>query len=234
MELSLYSSITKKNIIFNPEKEYNLKSENLSYKRIPIEIKYSKTKKGPLIIETPFLFSFGVSENIEKKSGKLNGYSIPVCLWSKGESPNNREQSFYDVLKLLKGLCEEHLEGKYGELTLPLYYKKIESTDRRGKKKTRIDESSAPILYSKLIYSDKSKKFLSLFKGKKGENLDPLKYIDFNCRVKLALTIEGIYIGDNTTSLQIKVYECYLKELPERKSLITTTASDDDDDDDDD
>lgn len=231
MELSLYSNITKKNIIFNPEKEYNLKNENLSYKRIPIEIKYSKTKKGPLIIETPFLFSFGVSENIQKKSGKINGYSLPVCLWSKGESPNNREQSFYDVIKLLKGLCEEHLEGKYGELTLPLYYKKIESTDRKGKKKTKIDESSAPILYTKLIYSDKSKKFLSLFKGKKGENLDPLKYIDFNCRVKLALMIEGIYIGDNTTSLQIKVYECYLKELPERKSLITTTVSDDDDDD---
>ena len=227
MELSPYDNITKKNIIFNPAKEYS--KENISYKRIPIEIKYSKTRKGPLIIETPFLFSFGVSEN-KDKSGKLNGYSIPTCLWSKGESPNNREQSFYDVLKLLKGLCEEHLEGKYGELTLPLYYKKIEKTDRGGKKKIKIDESSAPILYSKLIYSDKSKKFLSLFKGKKGENLDPLKYIDFNCRVKLALTIEGIYIGDNTTSLQIKVYECYLKELPERKSLITNPTSDDDDD----
>ena len=232
MELSNYESITKKNIIFNPAKEYN--KENISYKRIPIEIKYSKTKKGPLIIETPFLFSFGVNENIEKKSGKLNGYSIPACLWSKGESPSNKEQSFFNVLKLLKGLCEEHLDGKYGELTLPLYYKKIESTDRKGKKKTKIDETAAPILYSKLIYSDKSKKFLSLFKGAKGENLNPLKYIDFNCRVKLALTIEGIYIGDNTTSLQIKVYECYVKELPERKSLITNTADDDDDDDDDD
>lgn len=226
MELSAYENITKKNIIFNLPREFN--KDNISYKRIPIEIKYSKTKKGPLIIQTPLLFSFGVSENIDKKSGKLNGYSIPTCLWSKGESPNTREQSFYDVLILLKNLCEEHLGSEVG---LPLYYKKIETTDRKGKKKTKIDEEAAPVLYSKLMYSDKSKKFLSLFNGAKGTNLDPLKYIDYNCRVKLALTIEGIYISDTTTSLQIKVYECYVKELPERKSLINITADDDEEED---
>lgn len=221
MELSDYNNINKKTIIFNQPREFN--KDDISYKRIPIEIKYSKTKKGPLIIQTPFLYSFGVSENIDKKSGKLNGYSIPACLWSKGTSPNTREQSFYDVLILLKNLCEENLGS---EVSLPLYYKKIEIKDRKGNKKTKIDESAAPILYSKLIYSDKSKKFLSLFNGAKGEKLDPLKYIDFNCCVKLALTIEGIFISENTTSLQIKVYECYVKELPEKKSLIT--ADDDD------
>ena len=228
MEITPYKNINKKNIIFNPEKEYRNKS--ITYKRIPIEINYSKTKKGPLIIETPFLFSFGVSES--KISDKVNGYSIPVCLWSNGEKPKTSEQSFYDVIKLIKNLCEEHLDGKYGEITLPLYYKKIEKTDRKGKKKTIIDESSAPILYTKLIYSDKSKKFLSLFKGNKGEDLNPLKYINFKCRVKLALTIEGIYIGDKTTSLQIKVYECRLKELPARKSLICTNDEDEDEDED--
>ena len=228
MELSSYTNITKENIIFNQPKEYNVKKSNLSYKRIPIEIKYSKTKKGPLVVETPFLFSFGVSENIDKKSGKLNGYSIPICLWSKDSSPTSKEESFYNVIKLLKDLCTEHLEDKYGDLTLPLYYKKIEYTDKKGKKKTKVDESSAPILYTKIIYSDKSKKFLSLFRGKKGENLNPLKYLDFNCRVKLALVIEGIFISDTTTSLQIKVHECYVKELPERKSLINTEDDDKD------
>ena len=41
----------------------------------------------------------------------------------------------------------------------------------KGKKKTRIDPSSAPVLYAKLIYSEKSKKILSLFKGKGGKDL---------------------------------------------------------------
>ena len=35
-------------------------------------------RKGPLVIETPFLFSFGVSEKKNQETKKLVGYSIPV------------------------------------------------------------------------------------------------------------------------------------------------------------
>ena len=83
----------------------------------------------------------------------------------------------------------------------------------KGKKKTRIDPSSAPVLYAKLIYSEKSKKILSLFKGKGGKDLNPFKYINQYCNVKLALIIEGIFISKNVTSLQINVHECYVKPL---------------------
>ena len=235
MELSSYKNITKENIIFNNSKDYKVKDSNLSYKRIPIEIKYPNNKKGPLVVETPFLFSFGVSENIDKKSGKLNGYSIPVCLWSKDSKPNDKEKEFFDIINNLKTLSQKHLDDKYGSdeiqsLSLPLYFKKIEYTDKKGKKKTKVDESSAPILYTKLIYSEKTKKFLSLFKGKKGCDLNPFKYIDYNCCVKLALIFEGIFISDTTTSLQIKVHECYVKELEPRKSLLKIDDDDDDDD----
>ena len=225
MELSSYENITKENIIFNEAKEYKLKDSNLSYKRIPIEIKYKNKKKGPLVVETPFLFSFGVNENIDKKSGKLNGYTIPVCLWSKDSKPNNKEKTFLDIINNLKTLSQKHLDDKYGvdeiqPLSSPLYFRQIEYTDKKGKKKTKVDDSSAPILYTKLIYSEKTKKFLSLFKGKKGCDLNPLKYIDYNCCVKLALIFEGIFISDTITSLQIKVHECYVKELEPRKSLL--------------
>ena len=231
MELSSYKNITKENIIFNEAKEYRVKNSNLSYQRIPIQIKYSGKKKGPLVVESPFLFSFGVSKNLDKKSGKLTGYSIPVCLWSKDTSPKSSEKEFFDIINLLVDLSHQHLEKKYGpdlSLSSPLYYKQIEYTDKKGKKKTKVDESSAPILYAKLIYSEKSKKILSLFNGKKG-CLDPFKYIDYNCRVKLALIFEGIFISDNITSLQIKVHECYVKDLEPRKSLITIDEESDDD-----
>ena len=234
MELSSYENITQENIKFNEIKEYSVKDSNLSYKRIPIEIKYTNKKKGPLVVETPFLFSFGVSKNLDKKSGKLNGYSIPVCLWSRDSKPNSREKAFFDIVNLLKNLSQKHLEKKYESdefltLSSPFYFKQIEYTDKKGRKKTKIDESSAPILYAKIIYSEKSKKILSLFNGKKG-CLDPLKYIDYNCRVKLALIFEGIFISNTVTSLQIKVHECYIKDLEPRKSLITITEESDDDD----
>ncbi|CAH3192556.1 unnamed protein product, partial [Porites evermanni] len=78
-----YENITQENIIFNEAKEYKVKDSKIKYKRIPIEVKYPNNKKGPLVVESPVLFSFGVSEKKNQETGKLVGYSIPVCLWSK-------------------------------------------------------------------------------------------------------------------------------------------------------
>ena len=226
MQLSSYENITQENIIFNETKDYKVKDSKIKYKRIPIEVKYTNNKKGPLVIETPFLFSFGVSEKKNQDTGKLVGYSIPVCLWSRDSEPNNKEKAFFDVINNLKTLSQQHLENEYGPdlastLSSPFYYKQIEYTDKKGKKKTKVDESSAPVLYAKLIYSEKSKKILSLFKGKGGRDLNPFKYINQYCNVKLALIIEGIFISKTVTSLQIKVHECYVKKLEPRKSLLT-------------
>ena len=79
MQLSSYENITQDNIIFNEAKEFKVKDSKIKYKRIPIEIKYPNGKKGALVIESPVLFSFGVSEKKNQETGKLAGYSIPVC-----------------------------------------------------------------------------------------------------------------------------------------------------------
>ena len=83
MQLSSYDHLTPENIVFNEAKEYKVKDRKIKYKRIPIEVKYSNGKKGPLVIETPLLFSFGVNEKKNQETNKLVGYSIPVCLWEK-------------------------------------------------------------------------------------------------------------------------------------------------------
>ena len=225
MQLSSYENITPENIIFNESKEYKVKDSKIKYKRIPIEVKYPNNKKGPLVVETPFLFSFGVSEKKNQETGKLIGYSIPVCIWSRDSEPSNKEQAFFDIINNVMKFSQKYLEKEYGadlasSLSSPFYYKQIEYTDNKGKKKTKVDESSSPVLYAKLIYSEKSKKILSLFKGKGGKDLNPFKYINQYCNVKLALIIEGIFISKTVTSLQIKVHECYVKELEPRKSLL--------------
>ena len=226
MQLSSYENITQENIIFNEAKEYKVKDSKIKYKRIPIEVKYPNNKKGPLVVETPDFFSFGVSEKKNQETGKLVGYSIPVCLWSRDSEPNNKEQAFFDIINNVKTISHHHLENEYGpdlasSLSSPFYYKQIEYTDKKGKKRTKVDESSAPVLYAKLIYSEKTKKILSLFKGKGGRDLKPFNYINQYCNVKLALIIEGIFISKTVTSLQIKVHECYVKKLEPRKSLLT-------------
>ena len=178
-----------------------------------------------MVVESPLFFSFGVNEKKNQETNKLVGYSIPVCLWAKDSEPNNKEKAFFDVINNVTTLSQKHLENEYGAdlaltLSSPFYFKQEEYIDKKGKKKTRIDPSSAPVLYAKLIYSEKSKKILSLFKGKGGKDLNPFKYINQYCNVKLTLIIEGIFISKTVTSLQIKVHECYVKPLKPRESLL--------------
>ena len=226
MQLSSYENLTQDNIIFNEAKEFKVKDSKIKYKRIPIEIKYPNGKKGPIVVESPVLFSFGVNEKKNQETNKLVGYSLPVCLWAKGSEPSTKERAFFDVINNVTVITRQYLENEYGAdlastLSSPFYYKQIEYTDKKGKKKTKVDESSAPVLYAKIICSEKLKKFLSLFKGKGGKDLNPFKYINQYCNVKLALIIEGIFISKTVTSLQIKVHECYVKPLKPRESLLT-------------
>ena len=235
MQLSSYDSLTQENVIFNEAKEYKVKDSKIKYKRISIEIKYPNGKKGHLVVECPSLFSFGVSEKKNQDTNKLVGYSIPVRLWAKGSEPNNKERAFFDAINNVKNLTQKHLENEYGSdlastLSSPFYYKQEDFIDKKGKKKTRIDPLSSPVLYAKLIYSEKSKKILSLFKGKGKKDLNPFRYIDQYCNVKMALIIEGIFISKTVTSLQIKVHECYVKPLKPRESLLTIEEENEDED----
>ena len=235
MQITSYEDLTPDNIIFNEAKEYKVKDSKIKYKRIPIEVKYPNGKKGQLIIETPLLFSFGVTEKKNQETNKLVGYSIPVCLWAKDSEPNIQEKAFFDVINNITTICQQHLENEYGadlasSLSEPFYYKQVEYTDKKGKKKTKRDTSAAPVLYAKLIYSEKSKKILSLFKTKGKKDLNPFKYIDQYCHVRMALIIEGIFISKTVTSLQIKVHECYIKQLKPRQSLLTIQESDNESD----
>ena len=231
MQITSYEDLTTENNIFKEAKEYKVKDSKIKYKRIPVEAKYPNGKKGQLIIETPLLFSFGVNVKKNQETGKLVGYSIPICLWSKDNEPNTQEKAFFDVINNVMGICRRHLESEYSadlasSLSEPFYYKQVEYTDKKGKKKTKRNTSAAPVLYAKLIYSEKSRKILSLFKTKGKENLNPFKYLDQYCHVRMALIIEGIFISKTVTSLQIKVHECYVKSLKPRESLLTINESD--------
>ena len=216
MQITSYEDLTPDNIIFNEAKDYKVKDSKIRYKRIPIEVKYSNGKKGQLIIETPLLFSFGVNEKKNQETNKLVGYSIPVCLLAKDSEPNTQEKAFFDVINNITTICQQHLESEYG----------ADLASSLKKKKTKRDRSAAPVLYAKLIYSEKSKKILSLFKTKGKKDLNPFKYLNQYCNVKMALIIEGIFISKTVTSLQIKVHECYVKPLKPRESLLTIEEED--------
>ena len=206
MQITSYESLTPDKIIFKEAKEYKVKDSKIKYRRIPIETVYPNGKKGALVIESPFLFSFGVNEKKNQETNKLVGYSIPVCLWEKDGSPITPEKQFYEILCKTTDVCRKYREEEYGadfasSMSEPLYYKQVEYTDKKGKEKTKRDPSAAPVLYAKLIFSEKTKKILSLFRAKGKQKVNPFNYLNQYCHVKMALIIEGIFISKTVTPL---------------------------------
>ena len=171
MQLSSFENITEDNIVFHSAKKHNVPNSKIKYQRIKIERKLPNGKLTPLVVETPFLFSFGISERKDQETNKISGYSIPVCLWKKDAEPNQKETNFFNTINKVQDLCRDHLSSDYGEneatsLSEILYYKQIEYVDKKGKTKKRKDKTSAPVLYVKLIYSSDTKKFSTIFRVK--------------------------------------------------------------------
>ena len=176
--MSKLENLSKENIVFHEPKDFQIRKTNIKYQRIKIERILPNGKTTPLVLETPFLFSFGVSERKNQETNQLNGYSIPVCLWKKDEKPNQEEQDFFKALNEIHYICQDHLSECYGEneatsLGDILYSKKIEVVNEKGKFKKKRDKSCFPVLYVKLIYSDKTKKILSIFRTKGNKNINP-------------------------------------------------------------
>ena len=161
-------------------------------------------KLTPLVVETPFLFSFGISERKDQETNKITGYSIPVCLWKKGAEPNKKETNFLNIINKVQNLCHDHLSRDYGEneatsLSDILYYKQVEYIDQKGKSKKKKDKTSAPVLYVKLIYSSDTKKFSTIFRVKGKKEAKPLDYKDkyFNTRMVIIFdSIDDLYEND--------------------------------------
>ena len=138
-------------------------------------------------------------------------------------------------MKKIHEICRDYLEKNYGDneaasLGEILYYKHIEYQNSKGKTKKKKDESSAPVLYVKLIYSDKTKKILSIFRTKGKQSINPLDYLDQYFNTKMAIIFESIYLAKNIISLLIKAHEVYIKPLKPIESILEIKESDDEDD----
>ena len=237
MQLSSFENITEDNIIFQTAKKFKLPNSKMKYERIKIERKLPNGKTTPLVVATPFLFSFGISERKDQETNKINGYSIPVCLWKKDSEPNQKETNFLNIIKKVQDLCQDHLSREYGEneassLSDMLYYKQVEYFDKKGKTKKKKDETSSPVLYVKLIYSSETKKFSTIFRVKGKQEVKPLEYKDKYFNTRMAIIFDSIYLGGKSISIQVKAHEVHILPFEERKSILDYKENDDDDDED--
>ena len=197
----------------------------IEFKRINISTKNEDGSVGELIIPTGRLFSFGVSENTSQETGKVNGYTFPLCLWSR-DGPTTEEKAWTDTFSNIVSKCVDHLVENREEIDMfeltrsdltkskggldPLYWKKEKTTNEKGKTVLRVVPGTGPTLYTKLIFSKKSNKFLSQFFDTNDQPMDAMELMGKYCFTQAAIKIESIFIGSRI-SLQVKLYEAVVE-----------------------
>jgi len=182
----------------------------ITFKRINIQTRNPDGSVGELILPTEKVFSFGVCENTNMDTGKVNGYVLPLCLYNK-DCPTSAEKEFVitfnNIVDRIKNHLIEHRESfdqeDLDERDLkklnPLYYKK---------EKGKIIDKAGPTLYAKLIMSKKLNKITTMFYDPHtDQEIDPLELIGKFGFAKTAIKFESIFIGSKIC-LQIKVHEC--------------------------
>lgn len=186
----------------------------INYKRIPISTRNEDGTTGDLVLPTSQLFSFGLSENTNPETGKVNGYVMPLCLWNR-DGATQEEKEWTDTFDNVVEACKDHLVANREEIEHydlaksdlkkfnPLYWKRD---------KGKIVPGTGPTLYAKLIVSKKQNKIVSMFYGNDGREVDALSLLGKYCYATSAVKVESIFIG-NKISLQVKLYETEVRPM---------------------
>jgi|LauGreDrversion4_2_1035121.scaffolds.fasta_scaffold09022_4 hypothetical protein len=186
----------------------------VKFKRIAIGTKNPDGSLGDLIIPTLRVYSFGLSPNRDQKTGKIDGYSIPLCLFSRDDPTDEQRKwvdTFNNVVEHTKQYILDHkddierydLEQAELKKLNPLYYKR---------EKGKIVDGTGPTLYAKVMQNKKTGTISTPFCDERGNDLDPMTIMDKRCYVTAAIKFESIFIGSRI-SLQIKVYEARVQML---------------------
>jgi hypothetical protein len=187
----------------------------IKYYRIPISTLNKDGSLGELVFQTEELFSFGVSENKDQATGKVNGYTLPLCMWNK-DAPTDNEKAFTQILEDVVEKCKDHLildetKDEICKYTLERNdLKTLNSFIYRKKEKGKVIEGVGPVLYPKLIESKKNNKIITSIFNDRGQEIDPMGLVGKYCWVKAAVKIESIYVGAKI-SMQVKVYEAEVR-----------------------
>lgn len=241
-ELTDVKNYNIKNMIFSKPIIGSIPNTPITFQRVMISTKNKNGSIGELVFQTTKLFSYGISENTDPQSNKVNGYSMGICLWDK-DTPTKEEKQFTTTFNTVvenvkKWLLKNKDKLKLYDLELndlkklnPLYWKKD---------KGKVVEGVGPVLYAKLLISKKEQKkdktkpinitttFYKFPNSQDESELidNPRILLGKYCHIHAAIKIESIFIGSNgKCSLQVKLYEAEVQTIQRNnKRLLRKNA----------
>jgi len=223
-QLSYATDYNTDDLIFSDPVSGSIPDSNpkIEFKRINISTKYKNGSVGDLIFETDRLYSFGVSENKSPETGKVNSWSIPLCMWDR-DGPTDSQKAFTDVFEQIAEKCKDYVVDTKEDLELfdlersdlrkiasCMYWKTERVKDEKTKKMVS-KRTGGPTLYAKLIYSRKNDRFVTNMFDTTGESIEPSSLIGKHCHARAAVKIESIFVG-RVVCLQVKVMEAEVEE----------------------
>jgi len=90
--------------------EIMVKTDPVLFQRIPIKYQYDNGL-GPFIVRTHQMFSFGVCEttDMQSKTGKVVGYSMPFVAYDAKSGKKQANQEFMDMMESITSVIREKM-----------------------------------------------------------------------------------------------------------------------------
>jgi hypothetical protein len=246
--ISDIKNFNSENIVFGDVKVF---TKPATFQRIPIQYKYDDGTIAKLAIETSVLHSWGVQENKNKTTGKIDSYTFSLVMFDARNGPTKKEAETISIFEQILTKIKEHLNDDSTREALNKWemdddVKKMDIFYRK-KDKGKLVPDAAPTLYPKLLTkfvadsNDPPIITTSFF------NLDNVKYdvntemIGSRCKAYGAVVIDNIYVGAKP-SVQVKLNDvvvvekfnsqrCLLTVRPELKLPVDKRDNEDEDED---
>ena len=212
----------------------------VQYQKIQLYYEYP-TGKVPVFLRTPALYSYGVCENKDPQTQKLTGYSMSFLGFNAiNGMANEEERKFIEVTEKISKFIQDQVTKMVPLLKKGGRTKKKTTEDLYIFKNKSEDLGSAPLFFGKLFTkkNEKNIKITSLFYAKrtkediingvksvKGNKMlvekNPLEYVRKKCFAIASLKIEGVFIGSQIESIQVKVPKVTITKIsPSFKSIM--------------
>ena len=201
------------NLIFSAPEENQIPASKLKFKRINIKYEHNNDIGDFILKSPPHLKSWGLAEQNDLNTNALNGYTVPMVLYSR-PGGTDEEKKFVETINTICDKCKHHLVEHRDDIEKwnleesdlkrfnPLYWKRGD----RG----NIIEERGPTLYAKVMYSKKTGDIYTNFVDQQNgkHNKTPLNILNKHLEnVSFGIKIESIFIGSSIMSLQLKLSE---------------------------
>ena len=221
----LTTEFKTENLIFGNLLKGNIPNTNISFHRIPIQIKNPDGSVGDLVIPTEQITSFGVEEEIDLQTQQPKGtFKFPLALWNLN-GPTKEEQKWTDMVMKIANECKDKIKQISKDDDFPYSVNDSDLEDmvirtiywgkRDNKKKLKDPDMKKPYLSPKLNfkYVDGERKITTQFFDEDGNDIDPLSLKGKRVSTKSVIKLESVFCKKGLFSFQIKLVEAEIKFL---------------------